>query len=329
MNLVLYHGACSDGFASAFLFHLYFQAMGQECELRAVNYKEPLPKGLEDKDVYIVDFCYSPHDMTILAQTAKSITVLGHHLTAAKDYGGYGEHVRDYGHCMVHIKIFEEESGASLVLKYLRDLAGDDPRCNFLYHPRIVKLIAAVRDYDLWFHEFDDTHVYHELLQIIPRTMEGWKEAFLHDSETDFNALLTVARHYFDGNQLLAKQFAANHQMIRICGYTVPVVNSPHVFADRVCEQLYQDHPFAISFIVNSEMLYCSLRSKRGYGVDVADIAKQFGGGGHATSAGFKIHPTNLPKLLSGKLTPKPCLAERILDRIIMFLEHIRFTCCK
>lgn len=329
MNLVLYHGVCSDGFASAFLFYLYFKETKQECELRAVNYKEPLPTGLDGKTVYIVDFCYSPRDMEILAKTAKSITVLDHHLTAAKDYGGYGQHTRIYGDCRVSIDIREEESGASLVLRYLRGLETTPKQFGFLHHPRVEKLISAVRDYDLWHHAFDDTHVYHELLQIIPRTLEGWEKTFLQDGDDEFNQLMIIATNYFDANQLLAEQFASNHQMIHICGYKVPVVNSPHVFADRVCEHLYQEHPFAISFVVNSEHLYCSLRSKRGYGANVSEIAKQFGGGGHANSAGFKIHPGNLAKLLSGKLTPKPCLAERILDSIIMYLEHIRFTCCK
>ncbi len=329
MNLVLYHGICSDGFSSAFLFYLYFKVTGQECELRPVNYKEPLPTGLEGKDVYIVDFCYSPSDMAKLAKIAKSITVLDHHLSAAQDYGGYGDHIREYGDCTVQMQIYEEESGASLVLKYLRKLTNGDPKFDFLTNPRIEKLISAVRDYDLWHHEFDDTHVYHELLQMVPRTMDGWTKIFIEMSDDDFNELVKLAKHYFDANQPLANQFAETHQMIHICGYDVPVVNSPHLFADRVCEPLYQNHPFAISFVVNSEFLYCSLRSKRGYGADVSKVAKQFGGGGHATSAGFKIHPSNLPKLLSGKLTPKPCLAERILDKVIVFLEHIRFTCCK
>ena len=83
------------------------------------------------------------------------------------------------------------------------------------------------------------------------------------------------------------------------------------------------------NFVVNSKELYCSLRSKRNGGVDVSAIAKKFGGGGHATSAAFKIPPHNLPKLLSGKLTPQPCLAERILDRVIIFLERIRYSYCK
>lgn len=329
MNLVLYHGACSDGFASAFLFHLYFKTMGLEHELRAVNYKEPLPTGLDNIDVYIVDFCYSPQDTKTLAKTAKSITVLDHHLTAAENYGGYGIHVRNYGGCVVNLEICEEESGASLVLKYLRRFEHEKSQFEFLHNPRIEKLISAVRDYDLWYHEFDDTHIYHELLQIVPRTMEGWEKTFLKDSDEDFKNLLDVAGYYYDASKLLAEQFASQHQMINICGHKVPVVNSPHVFADRVCERLNQTHPFAISFVVNSQHLYCSLRSKRGYGVDVSEIARQFGGGGHATSSGFKIHPSNLPKLLSGKLTPKPCLAERILDNIIKFLEYIRFNCCK
>ncbi len=328
MKLVLYHGICSDGFTSALLMYMYFKQENIECQLVPVNYKEPLPTGLDGKDVYILDFCYSPHDMMELAKTAKSITVLDHHLSAAQDYGFYGNHTRIYGDCLVDLRILETESGATLTYQYLLAL-DTEHKHQYLHNKRLINLIEAVKDYDLWYHKYPDTHYWHELLQMIPRELPAWENLILNTSDDEFNVKFELAKHYFDANQLSAFQFASQFQLINICGYTVPVVNSPHVFADRVCEELNQTYPFAISFIVNSEHLYCSLRSKRDYGADVSEVAKQFGGGGHANSAGFKLHPSNLPKLLSGKLTPKPCLAERILDKVIHYLEHIRFTCCK
>lgn len=330
MNLVLYHGICTDGFTCALLMHLYFKATGQEYEMLPVNYKEPLPTNLDGKHIYVVDFCYPKDVLADFAKVAKSVTVLDHHLTAAQEYGGYGEYVSYYGDCPIDVRIYEEHSGASLVYKYLSEIEISSNPFDFLNIQRLRDLVRAVRDYDLWFHEFGDTKIIHDLLQTIPRTIDAWIAVFLNESEEDFSKRVEKCRHYYNAYEALAATIADTHKVIDLCGYRVPIVNSPHVFADRICEHLYhQDAPFAISFVVNSKELYCSLRSKREGGVDVSEIAKKFGGGGHATSAAFKIPPYNLPKLLSGKLTPQPCLAERIMDRIIAFLEQVRYSCCK
>ena len=330
MNLVLYHGICTDGFTCALLMHLYFKATGQEYEMIPVNYHEQLPENIAGKNIYILDFSYPPEVIREFAETAKSITVLDHHLTAAEQYGGYGEYRYKHGNCPVDIRIHEEHSGASLTFKYLSERELGSHQFDFLTHRRLKDLVRAVKDYDLWYHEFSSTKVIHDLLQIIPRTIEGWLDVFVHESDEDFAKRMEKCTHFFNAYEALAATIADTHKVINLCGHRVPVVNSPHVFADRICEYLYQgDAPFAISFVVNSKELYCSLRSKRDGGVDVSAIAKKFGGGGHATSAAFKIPPHNLPKLLSGKLTPQPCLAERILDSIIVFLERIRYSYCK
>lgn len=334
MNIVLYHSDCTDGFTAAFLMHLYFKETEQEYELVPAKYNKPIEKDLTNKNVYIVDFSFEPKIVAGFANSAKSIVLLDHHLSAAKQYGGYGIFKDYFGDifenvCPIDIRIQEEYSGAGLVYNYLRELETEHARLPFLHNPRIKDFVEAVQDYDLWRFALEDTKIYHELIQMLPRKIESWEEVFIDESDEAFYERLDISQHHYDAKQNMAERFASKHQIIELCGHRIPIVNSPAVFADRVCEMLYQEYPFAISFVASSEELYCSLRSKRGHGIDVSEIAQLFGGGGHKHSSAFRLPPHHLTKLLSGRLTPQPCALERVIDFIINIVEGLRFRYCR
>lgn len=118
MNLVLYHGSCTDGMCSCLLMHLYFKAIKQEAEFIPVEYNKPMPH-IDDQHVYIVDFSYSPKLIHKACKTARSITILDHHLTAAEMYGGYIEVIENHHNCPLTIRINEEASGATMTYKFL------------------------------------------------------------------------------------------------------------------------------------------------------------------------------------------------------------------
>lgn len=174
-----------------------------------------------------------------------------------------------------------------------------------------------------------DTQVINELIQLIPKRIEHWEHTFLHESDEIFNERFEKAFAYFEVKEAMAQDYASKSQLVRIGEYEVPLVNCPPEFANRVCEILNNEYPFAVTFVVSPTELYCSLRSKKGFGIDVSSVAKQFGGGGHFISAGFKLHPNNVTKLLSGRLTPKPKFREKVLDNIILLFELLRFKLCK
>lgn len=312
MNLVLYHGACTDGFTSALLMYLFFKATGQEAEFKPVNYNEPIPTGFEGKNLYILDFSYSTEVMEYFAESAKSITMLDHHETAADMYQGYGERRHYMGSCPVEIRIDKDYSGAGLTFKYLSELELNSCPLDFLHNPRIQKLVYGVQDYDLWLFKCGNTRIYNELLQMIPKTLEMWEQVFLHENEEEFEKRFGKALNYHEVNENLAQNYAKKHEVVKFCGYQIPVVNVPRDFANRVCEILNEDKPFSMSFVVSAKELYCSLRSRPNT-VDVSEVAELFGGGGHKTSAGFRIHPRNATKLLSGKLKPNPRIVQKVL----------------
>lgn len=76
--------------------------------------------------------------------------------------------------------------------------------------------------------------------------------------------------------------------MREIGGYTVPVVNGSLFMSSEVAGELAEGHPFAAMYAETEKGVIWSLRS-RNDGVDVSEVAKRYGGGGHKNAAGFTV----------------------------------------
>jgi oligoribonuclease NrnB/cAMP/cGMP phosphodiesterase (DHH superfamily) len=74
-----------------------------------------------------------------------------------------------------------------------------------------------------------------------------------------------------------------------IAGNNVPVLNAPYFWSPDAGHIMAQGEPFAACYwdVANGERVF-SLRSADD-GVDVSEIAKKFGGGGHPHASGFKV----------------------------------------
>ncbi|HZO51356.1 MAG TPA: DHHA1 domain-containing protein, partial [Bryobacteraceae bacterium] len=81
---------------------------------------------------------------------------------------------------------------------------------------------------------------------------------------------------------------AKKHAYFReIGGHRVPVVNASMFMASEVAGELSEGQPFAGVYSESETHTLWSLRSRPG-GLDVSEVAKQFGGGGHKHAAGFR-----------------------------------------
>jgi uncharacterized protein len=95
----------------------------------------------------------------------------------------------------------------------------------------------------------------------------------------------------------IAEIIAAGRHTLTIAGHTVPACNVPSVWASDVGHLLAQGHPFAACFWIDGEQIAFYLRSAPD-GLDVAEIAKRFGGGGHRHAAGLKLPWTAYQSLM-------------------------------
>jgi len=73
-----------------------------------------------------------------------------------------------------------------------------------------------------------------------------------------------------------------------IGGHDVPVASLPYTLTSDAGALMAQGEPFAACYWDTTEHRNFSLRATD-EGLDVADIAAQYGGGGHAKASGFRV----------------------------------------
>jgi len=261
-TIVLYHGNCPDGFAAAWA---CWMALGDDAEYVPCSYGDAPPE-VADADVYIVDFSFKRAVMRELAASARTITVLDHHVTAQEDLAGLQDELHN-----VTVWFDMERSGATLAWRYFH---GASP----------CWLVDYAEDRDLWFHKLPGTKEINAYLSAAPRSFDAYSRAFEAGPEAVRGwgeGCLTWIRYYVDSVKKLARRS-------RFLGHDdIPVVNAPYTATSEVVGELAEDALFAVGWHVRSDgMTVYSLRSRGDF--NVAKLAESMGGGGHVKAAGFQ-----------------------------------------
>lgn len=260
MSICIYHGNCADGFGAAWVVR---KALG-DIEFYAGVYKEP-PPDVTDKDVLLVDFSYKRSVLLEMAEKAKSILILDHHKTAVADLVDLPSNV---------ITVFDmERSGARIAWDY------------FFPDETPPPLLLHIEDRDLWRFALTKTREIQANVFSYPYDFQVWDElmaANVGDLVKDGEAI--ERKHFKDINELIG---VCTRRMV-IGGHNVPVANLPYTLTSDAGHILARGEPFAVCYWDTPEWRVFSLRSTDD-GLDVSDIAKQYGGGGHAHASGFRV----------------------------------------
>ncbi len=267
-TILIYHGNCPDGFLAATIFR---QARGNEVEFHAGVHQEP-PPDVTGKEVVFVDFSYKRPVILALAEQADSILIVDHHISAQEDLVDLPANVKT---------IFDmNRSGAGLAWETFRP---GRPA------PKLVLYVEAL---DLWRLE-----AYPHLSQVIAGLLaydydfDLWTQ-FLTANQDELIARLTQEGTTIE--RRLAKDLretvASSQHQLEIGGQLVPAVNVPGTMSGAA-NQLAPGQPFAACYYLMDGYAKFSLRSDKN-GADVAQIAAQYGGGGHRHAAGFRLKYT-------------------------------------
>ncbi len=269
---IIYHGNCPDGFASALAAQLFFK---QQDNYKSFKDKITLHKGIhgttppdcQGKEVYILDFSYKRDDMKRLCREAVKVTIIDHHITAFNDLRDL-----DKEHDNLNINFDMSQSGAVLSWK-------------FFHQSPVPKLYQYIQDNDLWQFELDHTRTIILALMSYPMKLKLWGSWLRDDSALDtlHSEGLILQRQI--NKQISRYKKAA--RMGKVAGYVVPVVNAPGSIGSELLHQLSDGYPFAAAYEDKAERRVWQLRSGGEKAIDVAEIAQQFGGGGHKHASGF------------------------------------------
>jgi uncharacterized protein len=271
--LVIYHAGCPDGFAAAYVAWKALKDTHQ-VEFYPASYQEQPPPFEPGTAIFIVDFSYCKNMLAQMLQTSGPIVVLDHHKTAEAELSGAD---------LVGLSITFDMSKSGAVLTWEHFFPDVPVPLMFLY----------VQDRDLWQWKLPNSQMVNAgLWRGTPRDFDAWQslavdwkinEAQAHDLLRSKGEAITVADSFW------IEMMCKKPQKMVVEGHTVPAVNSP-VLQSEIGHHLLQTNtaPFAVAWYMDEKgLVNYSLRARTGE-FDVSQIAKVFGGGGHAAAAGFR-----------------------------------------
>lgn len=288
--LCIYHGNCADGFGAAWAVR---QALKNRPDIESLEFfpgvYQQNPPDVTGKVVVMVDFSYKLPVIGEMAYKAKSILILDHHKSAAEDLCGFPVPPRIVDHFGdglpmvgwlptegVHARFDMEKSGAMLAWEHFH--SGPPPL-----------LLRHIQDRDLWRFAIPGTREIQANVFSYPYDFKVWDELMEADTDRLVSDGQAIERkHFKDINELIASA----KQRMRLAGHDIPVLNCPYFFSSDAGHIMAKGELFAACYWDVADGRIFSLRSTDD-GLDVSEIAKQFGGGGHRNASGFKISYTD------------------------------------
>lgn len=289
--LCIHHSPCQDGFTAAWCVR---HALGEEnVEFHPGVHGEP-PPDVTGRDVVIVDFSYKRPVLEKMAETAKSILILDHHVSAQKDLAGIpappvshpdDPTLRGWLPDAGMFALFDmDRSGAGIAWDYFHA----ESRPWFVNH---------VEDRDLWRFKLEGTREVAAYLFSHEYDFKSWDEVSHAGSDEEVVDIMLAGaaierKHHKDIAELVGR----NKREFVIEGDRVWALNVPYTLvsdAGHALCKLDPARPFACCYFDSGDWREFSLRSLAD-GADVSEIAKRYGGGGHAHAAGFRVPIENL-----------------------------------
>lgn len=259
VNCVIYHADCTDGFGSAYS---AWKLLGNRAEYYPCKHGQE-PPDVKGKNVVILDFSFSNATTKKMIEEANDLMVIDHHKSAVVELHDISNTIFDMS-----------KSGATLAWDF--------------FHPgkEAPKFIQYITDRDLWKWELPYSKEFSAAFDMVPFEFEEF-EKFEDDSV--FDDAVKRGSYILAYSKTVVKKVCDKASARKIGGKHVMVVNSSH-WMSEIGAKLSPDCDFALIWYYdhNDKRIKVSLRSFHEH-VDVSDVSKKFGGGGHKKAAGFTL----------------------------------------
>lgn len=320
---IYYHADCIDGFGAAYA---AWRALGKTARYRPIHHGDDWSADeVAGHDVYFLDFSLPPEGLLAMAATARSVTVLDHHVTARQPWDAQllpqADGSASFAHPELPLRLHFDmtRSGARLAWQHFQP---DTP---------LPLALAHVEDVDLWRFALPDTRPFCRALRLLPWDFEAWDAVVRDDGSAPdgpYRHLLAEGRaieRFFDlevqrlAGGRLPSQITLKGEPIdplQATRHGLPLIedgdrawravrgiaiNANGLFASELGNALAERHgSFAVVWEMTCEQVVKA--SLRACGtVNVAQIAENYGGGGHANAAGFRLPVRAFLELLSSR----------------------------
>jgi oligoribonuclease NrnB/cAMP/cGMP phosphodiesterase (DHH superfamily) len=280
-TVLYYHNPCQDGFASMFVAMKFLK----KCSIYPYSHGQEINTDFEGMTYYFVDMAPSKEIYNKL-KINNNIIILDHHISNLNDYKEEIKHNKN-------IIIDLEKSGVGVTWEY------------FSKEKEMPYFLKLIQDKDLWQFKYPETKEFCEGLHFTSASTESFGESLELFEELYSNP--DKINYYINLGKLLLKQknnkikFLTEKYIKKIYKY-----NSHNVCMANVENELVSDlgnklssHDncdFAILWRYDHEHEKYNLSFRSNDKVDVSQICKKFGGGGHKNAAGCIVneHPLKI-----------------------------------
>ena len=262
---VLYHKACPDGFASAYV---AWTKLGDEVKYLPVSYNDS-PPNIKNSKVLVCDFSFNKETTKKLIEDNEIFYNIDHHITAINNL----KEIDD------KYKYFDvNHSGAILTWKY------------FYPNEEPLRFLNYIEDYDLWKFKFKETKAFNAATKQIPFRFLKWDEFKNNDFLDNIIKKGEIIIEY--QNSIIKyqlKHVCIRRQKINNIIYKIGYLNTSYLI-NEIANQAVLNLDCDFCVIYSYDELYnqtrFSLRSCDNK-VDVSTIAKYLNGGGHRNASGL------------------------------------------
>jgi len=276
-DLVLYHAQCRDGQAAAYVAVSALRRVGFDVDHVACIHGGPIPSVVGYDGVYIVDFSFKRDVLVEMAKNVQVVVVLDHHKTAQADLENWADRPKN-----VQVHFDMTRSGAKIAYDFFRPNVGDIPEILYDY----------IQDRDLWTWKLDRSHAVSAWISTFGEGFDSFAAIIDEYRHLGFESVVAAGEAVIAYQKQVVDKHLKSVEVYNLLGHKVAVVNATTMISE-VCHEALNQHPeadFALSWqdLVKEKKRVFSLRGRKG-GVDVSEVAKKLGGGGHASAAGFSV----------------------------------------
>ena len=259
VDFVIYHANCVDGFGAAWS---AWKFLGNEAEYYAATHGDD-PPDVTNRNVIILDFSYPNKTIKKMISESNSLVVIDHHKSAMIDLSDIPSAHFDMSH-----------SGAVLAWKF--------------FHPSssIPSFIEYIEDRDLWKWRLPRSKEFSAGLSVYPMSFESFTKLEIDDVFSDVCERGSYILEYVEAEV----EKISNRATLRTWrGKKIFIVNSSQLVSE-IGSRLSPDCDFVVIwyFDHDRQKYNVGLRSFH-ENIDVSEVAKLFGGGGHKKAAGFGL----------------------------------------
>ena len=268
---IIYHKDCPDGFSGAWS---AYQKFGNKAEYIPFKNRWEFPE-IKDKEVYIIDLNFTKPILKQIKEKNKKVIVIDHHKSAVEYTGKIVDEYQYDG----------ESSACTIAWKY------------FFPKKPVPRLLKYVEDIDIWKFQLPHSEEISEVGRVIGyKSFEKWSR-FAKDLENEEKRKekIKIGKILLEYKNKITESIAEFAYEVEFEGMKILAVNNSRVFRSQIGHLLAKRKPpMGIIWQEEKDGISISLRSDGS--IDVSEIAKKYGGGGHAGAAGFLLKPdTPLP----------------------------------